>query len=472
MDPREYQSKSLDLIREEFKKGNKKVLLWLATGGGKTFIFSKMVKETNVRGKKAIVVVRGRKLVDQASQRLFRERVPHGVLMSQHWNYRPHYPVLVCSIDTLISRNLKPEADLIVIDEAHMATSKGYKEFLAHYPDAFVVAVTATPWVPEGLKHIADTVIHPISMQGLIDLGFLVPFRYFAPNEPDLTDVKISSSTKDYVVDQLETAMVAGQLTGKIIDHWISLAEGRPTICFAVNIHHSKLLVDRFNEAGIVAEHCDADTSDDDRNQIIKRLENGTTKVVCNVGIFCTGVDIPSLGAIIMARPTKSRNLFIQQAGRGTRPFEGKTNCILLDHAGNVRRHDFPTDEPEVDLDGQQKPDALKKETKICKNCFAAFRGRVCPECGVEPPEHSKVVVESDEKLSEVKPETNPIKIELRRLMREKKHRKIGWVYHKLVEKFSLEMVKEYLPDWFIRNYETRNSDLFGRSPFTPITRG
>lgn len=471
---REYQQKSIEGIRDEFKKGNKKVLLWLATGGGKTKVFCDMVKEASSRGKRAIVVVRGRKLVDQASQRLFREHVPHGVLMSGHWNFRPQMPIQVCSIDTLISRGLKPDADLIIIDEAHLATSEGYKQFLSQY-NTFVVAVTATPYVDGGLKHVADAIVHPIKMQGLIDLGYLVPFRYFAPAEPDLSSVKVSSSTKDYVTNDLEKAMVAGQLTGNIVDHYKKLALGLPAICFAVNINHSRLLTQKFIESGIHAEHCDADVPDAERNEIIKRLESGTTKVICNVGIFCTGVDIPSLRAIIMARPTKSKNLYIQQAGRGTRLFGGKENCLLLDHAGNIRRHGLPTDEPDVDLNGKEKKTNLR-ESKICKNCFAVFRSPICPECGVEPPPAPNVEIkETNEELKELTNiEIDPIKRMLNSLIREgkEKSRKPAWAYYKLIDKFGFDKASSYLPDWFVKRYN-EPGPVFN-SPYvgTPIKRG
>ena len=233
------------------------------------------------------------------------------MLMANHWNYRPNERCQVCSIDTLIARKLYPEADLIILDEAHLFTKKSQAgEFVQYYKDrSYIVPVTATPYLPEGLRHVAETFVHPITMEQLIEEGHLIKFRYFAPSEPDLKDVRISSTTKDYVTDELEKAMVAGQLTGKIIDNWKKIASDRKTILFAVNVHHSKLLTERFNQAGIKAEHCDADVPDKERNEIIKRLESGETRVVCNVGIFCTGVDIPSLGAIIMARPTKSYNL-------------------------------------------------------------------------------------------------------------------------------------------------------------------
>lgn len=489
---RDYQANSIISIRECFLSGFMKVLLWLATGGGKTWVFCRMIKDAHSRGKTAIVIVRGRKLVDQASKRLAREGVPHGVLMAKHWNYRPTLPVQVCSIDTLIARKIFPPADLIVIDEAHLATSDGYKEFLKHYPKAYVVAVTATPYPEKGnLRHVADTIVKPTSMQGLIDDGYLVRFRYFGSEAPDLSEVKVSSTTKDYVSEDLENVMSEAKLTGNIVQHWIDVAYNLPTICFAVNITHSMLLVQRFKERGIAAEHCDADTSDAEREEIIKRVEQGITKIIVNVGIMCTGVDIPCLGAVILARPTKSLNLYIQQAGRGTRPVyedgfdlstrEGrlsaiaasfKPNCILLDHAGNIEEHGLPTDEPDVDLDGKKKR-SISRESKMCKNCFAIYRAPLCPECGIAPLERDTEVnlAESNGKLVELKDiEIDPIKRALKEYKKEAsdRKRKPAWVYHKMVDKFGFEKAKPYLPAYFIEKYETsREAEaIFSNSRF------
>lgn len=461
---REYQTNSLDQIRDLFKQGYRRVLLWLATGAGKTFIFCLMIKKAVENNHRCIVVVRGRKLVDQASERLFREGVLHGVLMAKHWNYRPNEKVQVCSIDTLISRGLRPKADLIIIDEAHQTGSKGYKEFLSHYPDAFIVPVTATPWLEKGLRHVADKIVHPITMQQLIDEGHLNPFRYFAPSAPDMSEAKISSSTKDYVTADAEKAMIKGALTGKVIEHWRELASNRKTLLFAVNIKHSKMLAERFCEAGIPALHCDAESSDSERKDAVSKLESGEVKIICNVGIFCTGVDIPSLGCISMCRPTKSLNLFIQQAGRGTRLSPGKTDCILLDHAGNIVEHGFPTEEPECDLDGWSKKESHKKESKICKSCFAVYRGSKCPECGEKaPPEPRSVdLEESDERLKEIKPEEqDPILVAHKLLLKEarKKKRKAAWAHYRLVDRFGYEQCKHCLPQWFIDQRENPFQD-------------
>ena len=128
---RPYQTNALNKIRSEYAQDNKKVLLHLATGAGKTVIFCEVLKGAHLKGKSAIMIVRGRKLVDQAHKRLAKYNVPHGVLMAGHKLFKPNEAIQICSIDTLISRKLKPKADIIVIDETHLATSDGYKNFLS-----------------------------------------------------------------------------------------------------------------------------------------------------------------------------------------------------------------------------------------------------------------------------------------------------------------------------------------------------
>lgn len=405
-----------------------------------------MIKQAAVRNKKCLVLTRGRKIVDQASQRLFREKVDHSVLMAGHWAYRGNHSVNVASVDTLISRNTFPEASLVIVDECHMATSKGYKEVLSHYQNSFIVSVTATPYDID-LSHLAESIVHPISMNDLIEQGYLVPFRYFAPTTPDLTQVHVSSSTKDYVTDELETAMTAGQLTGKIVEHWIKIAKDIPTICFCVNVNHSKILVENFKSHGINAEHCDANTPDEKRNEIIYRIESGETKIICNVGILGVGVDVPCVGAIIMARPTRSRNLFIQQCGRSSRIFPDKKNAIILDHSGNILRHGLPTDEPEIDLNFKTKEKSIP-QSKTCHQCFCIFRGAVCLECGKAVDSISRVEpIETNDQLKEV----DAVFMEFLRLKQEAK--KTGkphqWALHQLVKSVGQEKASPHLPKYF-----------------------
>jgi superfamily II DNA or RNA helicase len=382
---RPYQSKGLEEIREHYSRGEKRVLLHLATGAGKTLLFSVMLKKVHEKDRKALLVVRGRALVDQASQRLFREGVPHGVVMANHWNYRPKERIQVCSIDTITRRGMKLEADMIVIDEAHMAASLSYRKLINQYPDAYFLSVTATPYLKSGLRHLADHVVYPISIEDLIANGYLVAPRYFSfPTDVDLGDVEIDKKTGDYNQIQLGAAVNKSlTLCGDIVKHWFSHARDRPTIAFAVNVKHSKSIANQFKDAGVCAEHMDADTPEDERRWILEGLRAGKIKVVSNVGILCTGVDIPEVTALIMARPTKSKNLWIQQVGRGTRIYPDKKNFIVLDHASNVMQHGPIEDEEPCNLDGHGKPPKPKGTMIKCPKCFCTIDkkqyGLKCP---------------------------------------------------------------------------------------------
>lgn len=451
---RPYQTQAISMIKEAwFVRGHRRVLLHMPTGAGKTVIFSYILKHSTVP---ALMVVRGRQLVDQASRRLFREDTDHGVMMAGHWNSKPSSRIQIASIDTLISRGLKPEAKIIVIDEAHLATSAGYAKFLAQYgPDTVVLHVTASPWNPDGLD--VDAVVKPISMLDLIEQGYLVPPRYFCPGSPNLKGVKMQGD--DYNQIQLAKAIDKGDLIGDIVKHWLARPR-RPTLCFAVNVAHSKHIVAGFEAAGVKACHIDADTPDEVREAAYEGLRTGEIDIVSNVGIASVGVDVPWVGCLILARPTQSYNLYIQQCGRGTRNYEGKEEFVILDHAANVLRHGFITDEPEPVI-GRGLNKKVTGGTKIsqCPKCFAVFKaGTECPDCGYKGA--PTVKVEKDGTLREVKALTEEeeylVYLKRERALRRKPDGtkyKSGWVYFRFKEKFGEEVAKRYfkprvVPEW------------------------
>jgi DNA repair protein RadD len=446
---RPYQIEAVSQIRTEFKKGNRRVMLHLSTGAGKTVCFSHMLDSAAQNGKKAIMVVRGRQIVDQTSRRLFQEGVSHGTLLAGHWNKNYGASVQVCSIDTLIARKLRPEADLIVIDEAHLAVSEGYKNFLKDYPNAYMVSCTATPYSKESMEHLAQIVVHPVTFKDLVDQGYLVNARSYAPSTPDLKGVRRTGD--DYNNAQLEERM--NILTGDIPAHWLKFAENRPTICFAVNIKHSLSLVNQFNKAGIPAEHIEGDHSFEERKAAIERLERGEIKILSNVGVLCTGVDMPFVGCILMARPTQSYSLYVQQAGRGTRIFPDKSDFILLDHAGNVLRHGFITDEPQVFLEGWKKNERGPKVT-MCEECFVIFEGPECHVCGwsrpVAPGGGDRDVEIEGGILEELKhlPRAAEISVFIRRMkdIQRRKGYHYGWLFHKVEEKYDSETAEAAFP--------------------------
>ena len=377
MQLRHYQEKAINEIRKFYAAGTRKVLLHLATGGGKTATFCHMIKLAAERGKRCLVVVRGVKLIEQASDRLTRDGVQHGVMQGTK-SYGLHLPVVVCSIDTVYRRREPIKADFIVIDEAHQTGGKGYKWFIDQYPKAYFLPVSATPHLKKGMRHIAEAVVYPISIQKLIEEGYLVGSKTYVGQEPDLSGVKINS-TGDYDEDQLAGVMTQAALIGVPSKNYKKLADKKKALIFAVNIRHSKSLAEQFIQDGYAVEHIDADTPIPKRNAILNKLKTGELDLVTNVGILHTGFDLPELECIIMARPTLSYNLHIQMLGRGTRPAPGKTHFTVIDCAGNTKRHGFIEDEEECVIDGKK----LRKSSTVnceCHDNHKTDKGEFIPE--------------------------------------------------------------------------------------------
>lgn len=449
---RHYQEKAIEEIRRHYAKGTKRVLLHLATGGGKTLTFCTIIKMSAARGKRCLVVVRGVKLIEQASERLTREGVEHGIIRGS--DSRGEYlPVLVCSIDTLYRRKHAPEADLIIIDEAHQTGGEGYAWFLSQYPKAYLLPVSATPHLKKGMKHVADVVVYPISIQQLIDEWHLVKSRTFVGVNPDLSDVAIAS-TGDFKEDQLSDKMQEVTLLGEPSKRYKEIAGGEKAICFAVTVEHSMKLVEQFAMLGYKAKHVDANTPIDKRNQIIEELRTGQIDVICNVGILHTGFDLPELRCLILARPTMSYNLHIQMLGRGTRPYPGKEYFTVIDCAGNTKRHGFIEDEEICNLEGAKLRQA---STVDCQDCSFIYplRKPNCPNCGAEnmlyvPAEKREASERKfdtlDTRMIELKrSENSKEKMQIDRWVAKAKEKgyKKGWIFNKLKEKYGEAKAQE-----------------------------
>ena len=455
MGDRQYQKEGNEQILYHFASGIKRVMLKVPTGGGKTHMFAELIKRCHDKQSHSAMIVRGRELVQQASDRLAREGVDHGVMMAGHPLYNPRAKTQVCSIDTLVSRGTFPRAEFVVFDEAHLCTSKGFLECAKHYKDSYILGVSATPYSHKSLRHIAEVVVEPTSVQKLINQGFLVDAEYYAPSTPDLQGVGVSRATRDYKQDDLAKAMNKSFLVGDIVSHWKTLAQDKPTLVFATSIAHSKQIAQAFRDQGINFVHCDADTSLKDRQIAKDALKSGQLQGIVNVGIFCVGSDIPCLGCIVMARPTKSYNLHIQQLGRGTRPYDGKNRFIVLDHAGNLSRHGFITSDKEVDLDGI-KQEERAAGVRVCDECFTCYPNTQpsCPSCNHKntPKAGTKAEVEQvDGQLRRVKTESEVIDPVAKRIgelkeTQKKKGYKRGWVFYQIAGEFGIDVAQKHMP--------------------------
>jgi superfamily II DNA or RNA helicase len=179
-------------------------------------------------------------------------------------------------------------------------------------------------------------------------------------------------------------------LIGDIVSHWHKLAEGKPTICFATSITHSKHIVEQFRASGVTAEHIDCYMDEEAKESILRRFKAGEFTVLSNCALLAEGFDYPACEVMILARPTKSLIRYIQMVGRILRPFHGKDRGLLLDHSGSVRHLGFPTDDLPLELD-DGKPASKQKEReepkpKACPKCkyMKPPKTAKCPKCGFE----------------------------------------------------------------------------------------
>lgn len=448
---RPYQLAAVNAIRLHAAAGGLGAILHMATGSGKTACFANVLKGAYAKGKHAIMVVRGKALVHQASERLTREGVPHGVYQGEN-TAATHERILVCSVDTLFARKTAPPADLVVVDECHLSHSDGYRWLFAHYPRAFKLGVSATPHHKDGMRHIGDKIVRPASITDLIAAGFLVGGRYFVPYIPNLRG--ITKSGGDFNAKQLgQRSRDDEELTANAARVWSAHLRGKSTLCYAVSIEHAEVLTTALRDAGARTEIIVARTPDGTRRDYIRRLEGGELDAICSVGVLTTGVDIPSLRAILCCRPTESYNLYTQILGRGTRPYLGKQAFLCYDLSGNLLRHGPIEAEAVANLDGL--PDIPSVSLKTCRACYATFEAgpTLCPVCGA-----SMVDVRvrttgarihgltENEEVHEHK--VAPWEIELPSLLARAKEKglKKGWVYHMLKAKYGDEEANQAWP--------------------------
>ena len=380
-----------------------RVIMCAPTGSGKTrmakWILASSANRTpsGTQSGRSLFAVHRRGLVDNA-QASFAEspELPHGVVMSGR---APSYGsrVQVASIDTLLSWFVESDEfrtditfDLIVYDECHSHHSK-LATFLKYHDQqresmglskAFVVGLSATPQ-GKGLADVYSEIVAGPETQWLIDNEFLSPMRYFRATQGRLD--KLVKSAGDFTNKSQAEAMDG--LAGDLVRDWRKYADGRPTIGFFPRISHAKAAMEELRADGIRVAYVDGSTPDDERRSIFAALNSGDVDYLANCQVVERGTDIPAASCIQLCVAIGSVARYRQMIGRGARVHPGKTDCLILDHGGNVARHGFFEDDPEWSLDITSKDagEVGTKPTIECPQCQAIYRGGKCASCGYEP---------------------------------------------------------------------------------------
>lgn len=380
---RPYQLAAVEGARAQSR--NRPVIV-APTGAGKTVLASQIAVGAVERGNRVLWLAHRKELVEQAEETLQAVGLTVGLIASGYDEDRAA-PVQVASIQTLIRRDLPP-ADVVIVDECHHARSASFETVLAHYPGAAVVGLTATPCRLDGkgLGHIFGALVQPdgLTVRGLIDQGYLSRFQYFAPSEPNMHGVKKLAG--DYAKGEMEKRVIGSSITGDAAREYLRYLPGKRALVFAASIDHSRMVVDAFNAEGVPAEHLDGTTKREDRAAALERLRTGETLVLSNVALFCEGLDLPGLDAVILLRPTQSLSLHRQAIGRALRTAPGKTIATILDHAGSWRRHGLPDTEIQWDLEDRPSRRFEDAGVRRCPSCRTVVESRTptCVACGHE----------------------------------------------------------------------------------------
>lgn len=341
---RSYQQDIFSRVAETWRTF-RGVMVQMPTGTGKTHLLASIVHD-ELSGKPSArvwIVAHRRELVEQIEETVAR----YGIRKEDK-------SVRVMSIQWLARHwiDIKEKPDLIVIDEAHHALARTYKELWARYPEARTLGMTATP-CRLSCAGFADLFGTLVTSQGVLDFireGWLSAFDYVSvrseSEEQRLVDgLKKHGADGDYQVKEMDAALNRRPSIGRLYAGLAQYAGGRKGIVYAISINHARHIAGYYNERGTHSAVIDSKTPAAERKRLVEDFRSGRLQVLVNVDVFSEGFDCPDVEFVQLARPTLSLAKYLQQVGRGLRRSEGKRPCVILDHVGLYRLFGLPTRE-------------------------------------------------------------------------------------------------------------------------------
>jgi len=438
MKPYPHQEKSIQEILQHLETQNR-VLYCLATGGGKTAVFSFLSKQfIKKTGKKVLIVAHRDELITQTANTLRTIGVTVETVVASKKSLNHLSQSYVAMIQTLKKRLQKDDSfckdvGLIIVDEAHLLM---HKEIFDYYPDAKILGVTATPTVLKKinftkcarcgaihetitkccnietfeytrnftLSEIYEDIIVGRGISDLINDGKLVKELVYTTGSLDRASLKVDAKTGDFEDqdEQIEKGIF------DVVKNYKEIAFDKKTIIFNSSAKMNLLVYQMFISEGIDnVKIFDSVNDTENRKKVLEWFKNTPNAILCNVSVFTTGFDEPTVECVIMNRATLSRALYLQCVGRGGRPCDSiyKPYFTLIDGGGNVEAFGKWSDEIDwipifYGTDAKPKP---KKEAldnvKQCPDCGIIHAKNLleCPDCGYSEPEKEKTILISNE---------------------------------------------------------------------------
>lgn len=369
---RPYQIEAIEAVFDDWRE-HKSTVLEMATGTGKTISFCEVIKRRRDAGcGRALVLAHRQELIDQAADTLRKNGLTVDVERAQQHALRSALidvsDVVVGSVQTLQGKRLQrwrqDSFGTVVIDECHHAPSKSYRAIMSHFSEAKILGVTATPDRGDriGLGNVFDSVAYRYPIRQAIHDGYLCPItaqRVFCA-DMDLSNVRTTHG--DLSESDLQAALTVDKVLHQIAAPLVELAGARPTIIFLPGVAAAEAFAEilgAYVEPGRAAViHGSQPTSV--RAEVIRRYREGKIQFLSNCAVLTEGFDAPWTACIAMARPTKSRAMYAQCIGRGTRLAPKKDDLLILDFVGNSGRHRLVG--PADVLAGKELPPEIQRQ--------------------------------------------------------------------------------------------------------------
>ncbi|KAK8042644.1 P-loop containing nucleoside triphosphate hydrolase protein [Apiospora phragmitis] len=352
---RAYQEECIQSVLSSVQNGHKRLGISLATGSGKTVVFTQLIDRigpVNPNAKKTLILAHRRELVEQAARHCsnaYPDKTVDIEMGKMHASGLADITVAsIQSIDSgdRISKFDPSQFKLVLVDEAHHIVAPGYLRTLEYFGldqkrdrSPILVGVSATFSRFDGLRlgrAIDEIVYHKDYVDMIGDKWLSDVIFTTVESTADIRRVR-SAANGDFQPGELSRAVNTEQVNEVTVRSWLAKAQGRKsTLVFCVDIAHITGLTQAFRDHGIDARFITGDTPKVERSERLDAFKRGEFPVLVNCGVFTEGTDIPNIDCVVLARPTRSRNLLVQMIGRGMRLYPGKTNCHIIDMVSSL----------------------------------------------------------------------------------------------------------------------------------------
>lgn len=393
---RDYQTAAVNATWDYISHSTGNPCVVLPTGAGKSLVLAKLAHEAAMNwGGRVILLAHVKELLEQNAEKL-RAIAPDldvGVYSAGLGKRDRRCQVLVAGIQSVYQRACDFDPfDLIIIDEAHLLPPDGdgmYRTFLddcrTMQPHVRLIGLTATPYRMQtgwlcGPENLLNDICYEAGVKELILAGWLSRLISKEGLKCDTSALHVRGG--EFVADEAEKLMldVVGPACGEIVSR---TASRQSVLVFCQSINHAVEVFRTLSKTGS-CRLVTGDTPSGERATILSRFKSRDLKYLVNVNVLTTGFDAPNVDCVCLLRPTLSPGLYYQMVGRGFRTCDGKQDCLVLDFAGNVRRHG-PVDQI------QPKPTKIngangEAPTKTCPSCQTVCHAAYseCPDCGHE----------------------------------------------------------------------------------------